>query len=148
MPAFDRLVGNGVIKLEKTSDDAIIVRPKLIEAFNEVRRYGVPIDTLINVHEQVVPLLDQISSILVRAGVEQVSEKIKPGESLPADTEVAELITMLIQFRTQAVSRGERDTGRLDRGDHRIGRQSDADRVRREGCHQPCRADIKLPLFA
>ncbi|MGV0808108.1 MerR family transcriptional regulator [Mycolicibacterium setense] len=100
--AFDRLVGNGVIKLD--TEQAIIVRPKLIEAFNEVRRYGVPIDTLIDVHEQVVPLLDQISSILVRAGVEQVSEKIKPGESLPADTEVAELITMLIQFRTQAVS--------------------------------------------
>ncbi|MGW4097714.1 MULTISPECIES: MerR family transcriptional regulator [unclassified Mycobacterium] len=102
--AFDRLVGNGVIKLEKSSGEAIIVRPKLIEAFNEVRQYGVPIDTLINVHEQVVPLLDQISSILVQAGVDQVSEKIKPGESLPADTEVAELITMLIQFRTQAVS--------------------------------------------
>ncbi|KHO23248.1 MerR family transcriptional regulator [Mycolicibacterium setense] len=100
--AFDRLVGNGVIKLD--TEQAIIVRPKLIEAFNEVRRYGVPIDTLIDVHEQVVPLLDQISSILVQAGVEQVSEKIKPGESLPADTEVAELITMLIQFRTQAVS--------------------------------------------
>lgn len=100
--AFDRLVGNGVIKLD--TQQAIILRPKLIEAFNEVRRYGVPIDTLIDVHEQVVPLLDQISSILVQAGVEQVSEKIKPGESLPADTEVAELITMLIQFRTQAVS--------------------------------------------
>lgn len=100
--AFDRLVGNGVIKLD--TEQAIILRPKLIEAFNEVRRYGVPIDTLIDVHEQVVPLLDQISSILVQAGVEQVSEKIKPGESLPADTEVAELITMLIQFRTQAVS--------------------------------------------
>lgn len=114
--AFDRLVGNGVIKLEKAPgtggqergdrgiSEAIIVRPKLIQAFNEVRRYGVPIGTLIDVHEQVLPLLDQISSILVQAGVAQVSEKIKPGESLPADTEVAELITMLIQFRTQAVS--------------------------------------------
>lgn len=80
------------------------MRPKLIEAFNEIRQYGVPVGKLIDVHEQVVPLLDQISSILVRAGVDQVSDRIKPGESLPADTEVAELITMLIRFRTQAVS--------------------------------------------
>lgn len=100
--AFDRLVGNGVLKLD--GDQAIIVRPKLIEAFNEIRQYGVPVGKLIDVHEQVVPLLDQISSILVRAGVDQVSDRIKPGESLPADTEVAELITMLIRFRTQAVS--------------------------------------------
>ncbi|MHC9291687.1 MerR family transcriptional regulator [Mycobacterium sp. LTG2003] len=100
--AFDRLVGNGVIKLD--DGDAIIVRPKLIESFNEIRQYGVGIDTLIDIHEQVVPHLDEISSILVRAGVDQVAEKIKPGASLPADTEVAELITMLVRFRTQAVA--------------------------------------------
>jgi DNA-binding transcriptional MerR regulator len=100
--AFDRLVRIGVIRLDQ--QDAIIVRPKLIEAFNEIRQYGVPIDTLIDVHEKVVPHLDAISSILVRAGVDQVAEKIKPGVSLPPDTEVAELITILVRFRTQAVA--------------------------------------------
>ncbi|MEE6164999.1 MULTISPECIES: MerR family transcriptional regulator [unclassified Mycolicibacterium] len=100
--AFDRLVGIGVVKLD--AEDAIIVRPKLIEAFNEIRQYGVPIGTLIDVHEQVLPHLDAISSILVRAGVDQVAGRIKPGESLPPDTEVAELITMLVRFRTQAVA--------------------------------------------
>ncbi|WP_029367715.1 MerR family transcriptional regulator [Mycobacterium sp. UM_WWY] len=100
--AFDRLIAVGVIKLD--DEDAIILRPKLIEAFNEIRQYGVPIGTLIDVHEQVLPHLDAISSILVRAGVDQVADKIKPGESLPPDTEVAELITMLVRFRTQAVS--------------------------------------------
>ncbi|MDV3127390.1 MerR family transcriptional regulator [Mycobacterium sp. 21AC1] len=102
--AFERLAGNGVIKLDAGSDDVIIMRPRLIEAFNEIRQYGVGIDTLIDIHERVVPHLDEISAILVRAGVDQVSEKIKPGESLPADTEVAELITMLVRFRTQAVA--------------------------------------------
>jgi DNA-binding transcriptional MerR regulator len=112
--AFDRLVGNGVIKLDadtggqERSDRgigyAIIVRPRLIEAFNEIRQYGVPIDTLIDVHEKVLPHLDAISSILVHAGVDQVAGRIKPGESLPPDTEVAELITMLVRFRTQAVA--------------------------------------------
>jgi DNA-binding transcriptional MerR regulator len=103
--AFERLVGNGVIKLAgEGGADATVLRPKLIEAFNEIRQYGVSIDKLIDVHEQVLPHIDEISGILVRAGVDHVADRIKPGASLPPDTEVAELITMLIRFRTQAVS--------------------------------------------
>jgi hypothetical protein len=81
-----------------------VVRPKLIEAFNDIREYGVSIDKLIDIHEQVLPLVDQISAILVQAGAEHVQDRIKPGEALPDDTEVAELITMLVRFRTQAVA--------------------------------------------
>src|SRR5271166_6403077 len=84
--AFDRLVGLGLIRIEHSperGDDATIVRPKLIEAFNEIRQYGVSIDKLIDIHEQVLPLVDQISSILVRAGAEHVADRIKPGEALP-----------------------------------------------------------------
>jgi DNA-binding transcriptional MerR regulator len=104
--AFDRLVGLGLIRLEHRpeGDDATIVRPKLIAAFNEMRGYGVSIDKLIDIHEQVAPLIDQISTILVRAGAEHVTDRIKPGEALPEDTDVAELITMLVRFRTQAVA--------------------------------------------
>ena len=51
-----------------------------------------------------MPLTDQISGILVSAGVDHVAHRINPGASLPPDTEVAELITMLVRFRTQAVS--------------------------------------------
>lgn len=100
--AFDRLCDNGLIKL--AGEDAIILRPKLIEAFNDIRRYGIGIDTLIDVHERVLPHVDAISSILVQAGVDHLAHRIKPGEPLPADTEVAELITMLVRFRTQAVA--------------------------------------------
>jgi DNA-binding transcriptional MerR regulator len=99
---FERMVGLDVIKLE--DGEAIVVRPKLIEAFNEIRQYGVATDKLIDIHEQVTPLLDQISGILVRAGVEEVVHRINPGAALPPDTEVAELITMLVRFRTQAVA--------------------------------------------
>ena len=81
-----------------------IVRPKLIEAFNDIRQYGVATDKLIDLHEQIAPLIDQISGLLVQAGVEEVVDRIKPGVALPPDTEVAELITMLVRFRTQAVS--------------------------------------------
>ena len=99
---FDRLVALGLIRLE-ADEHATIVRPKLVEAFNELRQYGVTLDKLIDIHEKVKPLLDQISGILVQAGVEEVVDKVNPGAALPDDVEVAELITTLVRFRTQAV---------------------------------------------
>jgi hypothetical protein len=59
---------------------------------------------LIDLHEQIVPEIDKISDMLVRAGAEHVMDRIKPGEPLPPDAEIAELITMLVRFRTQAVA--------------------------------------------
>jgi hypothetical protein len=103
---FERLIGLGVVRLEDSGDvqEAVVVRPKLIEAFNEIRQYGVASEKLIDLHEQIAPLIDQISGLLVQTGVEHVVHHIKPGAALPPDTEVAELITMLVRFRTQAVS--------------------------------------------
>lgn len=100
--AFERMVGLHVIRVD--GEQATIVRPKLIEAFNEVRGYGVSADKLIDLHEQIVPKIDEISDLLVQAGFEHVGNLLKPGEALPADAEVAELITMLVRFRTQAVA--------------------------------------------
>ncbi len=100
--AFDRLVGLQVIRVDDAQ--ATITRPKLIDAFNEIRGYGVSMEKLIDLHEHIVPLVDQISEMLVRAGAEHVADRIKPREALPADTEIAELITMLVRFRTQAVA--------------------------------------------
>lgn len=99
---FDRMVSLGLIKLE--DGEAVIVRPKLIEAFNDIRRYDVALDKLIDLHVQIAPLVDQISGILVQAGIEQVLHRINPGAALPPDTEIAELIAMLVRFRTTAVS--------------------------------------------
>jgi DNA-binding transcriptional MerR regulator len=101
-PGFERMVGLGVIKLE--DGEAIVVRPKLIESFNEIRQYGVSTDKLIGLHEQIAPLVDQISGLLVQAGIEEALHRINPGAALPPDTEIAELLTMLVRFRTQAVS--------------------------------------------
>lgn len=101
-PGFERMVTLGVIKLE--DGEAIIVRPKLIESFNEIRQYGVSTDKLIGLHEQIAPLVDQISGLLVQAGIEEALHRINPGAALPPDTEIAELLTMLVRFRTQAVS--------------------------------------------
>ncbi|AQA01612.1 MerR family transcriptional regulator [Mycobacterium sp. MS1601] len=100
--AFDRLISAGLIR--DNGDDVTVVRPALIDAFNEIRGYGITFDRLIDIHEQVLPHICEISRILVQAGAEHVLDKIKPGESLPDETEVAELITMLVRFRTQAVA--------------------------------------------
>jgi DNA-binding transcriptional MerR regulator len=100
--AFERLVGLQVIHVD--GPQATITRPNLIEAFNEIRGYGVSMDKLIDLHEHIVPLVDQISEMLVRAGAEHVADRIKPREALPADTEIAELITMLVRFRSRAVA--------------------------------------------
>ncbi len=102
--AFERLIATGLIRVDDDEQTATIIRPQLIEAFNEIRGYGISIDKLIEIHEQIAPHLDEISGILVRAGAEHALKRIKPGESLPDDTEVAELITMLVRFRTQAVA--------------------------------------------
>lgn len=101
---FDRMITLGVIKLANDGVDATIMRPKLIEAFNEIRQYGVDTGKLIDIHEQITPLVDQISGILVRAGVDHIGDRLNPGAELPPDTEMAELITMLVRFRTVAVS--------------------------------------------
>ncbi|WP_396924729.1 MerR family transcriptional regulator [Mycolicibacterium sp.] len=101
---FDRMVRLDMIRLEDDGRDATVVRPTLVRAFNEIRQYGVALGTLIDLHEQIAPLIDQISEILVRAGVDHVGEQLNPGSPLPPDPEVTEMITMLVRFRTQAVS--------------------------------------------
>ncbi|OBI05728.1 MerR family transcriptional regulator [Mycolicibacter nonchromogenicus] len=103
-PAMRRLVALGVIRLNEAGSVATITRPKLIDAFNEVRGYGIAIDKLIDLYEQSLPHIDAISQMLVRAGAEHVLTRIQPGAPLPADTEIAELIGMLVRLRTQAVA--------------------------------------------
>jgi DNA-binding transcriptional MerR regulator len=100
--ALDRLVALHLVKID--GDKATLMRPKLIDAFNEIRGYGISLHKLIDLHEQVVPLVDEISGILVRAGAEHVAGLVAPREALPKDAEFAELITMLVRLRTQAVT--------------------------------------------
>ena len=100
--AFDRMVALDIIRVD--GDHATVVRPTLVEVLTEIHRFGVAYDKLIDIHEQVSPLLDQISAILVQAGLEEVVDKINPGAAMPDDVTVAELITTLVRFRTQAVS--------------------------------------------
>lgn len=104
--AFDKLTAAGLIRPDTDDgmDTVTVIRPRLIEAFNEIRGYGVSLDTLIDVHNRALPHIDEISRILVQAGADHVLKSIAPGAALADDTEVAELITMLVRFRTQAVA--------------------------------------------
>lgn len=103
--AFDKLVAADLIRVDADAQGTVtVLRPRLIEAFNEITGYGLSLDTLIGVHQQVLPHIDEISRILVQAGADHVLKSIKPGVALADDTEIAELITMLVRFRTQAVA--------------------------------------------
>src|ERR1700729_1521691 len=100
--AFDRLVDLQVIHLD--DGQATITRPNLVEAFNELRGYGMEMDKLIDLAEHIVPLTHKIGEMLGAPGAKPVADRIKPREAFPADPEIAELITMLVRFRTQAVA--------------------------------------------
>lgn len=100
--AFNRLAALGVIRVDGAQ--VTINRPKLIETFDEIGGYGISLTKLIDLYEQTLPHIDAISDLLVTAGAEHVVDRIKPGEPLPADTEIAGLLTMLVRFRTQAVA--------------------------------------------
>ncbi|AKK25552.1 MerR family transcriptional regulator [Mycobacterium sp. EPa45] len=101
--AFERLVALGIIRIDD-AETATVVRPTLVDVLTDIRDFGVRLDKLIDIHEQVSPLLDQISTILVQAGVEEVLEKVNPGAAVPDDVEVTALITTLVRFRTQALT--------------------------------------------
>lgn len=100
--AFDRLVALGLVRVE--GSEATVERPKLVNAFRKMRDYGMSMDKVIDVHEEVAPWIDQISRTLVDAGAQHIAGQLDPNGGLPDNTDIAELVTMLVQFREIAVS--------------------------------------------
>jgi DNA-binding transcriptional MerR regulator len=98
--SLDRLVADGLVELR--SKDAVVRRPMLLQAFAEMRRYGMSMTVAIEVHERVTPLLDEVSRILVEAGATQVAELVPAPEQL-SDRAVADLVAMLLRIRTVAM---------------------------------------------
>jgi DNA-binding transcriptional MerR regulator len=97
---LDRLVADRLVEISDSK--AIVHRPRLIKAFAEMRDYGMPMDTVVGLHERVAPLLDDIARMLVETGAQQVAPQL-PAPDQVSDYSVDELVTMMIRFRTLAM---------------------------------------------
>ncbi|MGX1778630.1 MerR family transcriptional regulator [Nocardia brasiliensis] len=96
-----RLVADGLVELRET--DALVHRPLLVQAIAETRNYGMSIDTVLAVHEQVAPLLDKVAAILVDAGSAHVAAtKVAAGSDLFNEDAMTDFVAMLVRIRALA----------------------------------------------
>jgi DNA-binding transcriptional MerR regulator len=98
---LERLVADKLVSIR--GQQATLHRPQLLQAFAEMRSYGMPMDTVLGVHERIEPMLDEISTILVNAGAAHVAESMT-AESITDSEDLAGLIAMLVRFRTLAMT--------------------------------------------
>lgn len=98
---LDRLVADGLVELR--DDDALVYRPKLLRAFAETRSYGMSMESILEVHERVAPLVDQIAGILVDAGSAHIAAT-KPAvrENILDERTMADFVATLVRIRTLA----------------------------------------------
>ncbi|WP_341928087.1 MerR family transcriptional regulator [Nocardioides psychrotolerans] len=89
--------------VEVTGNRARILRPQLLDAFAEMREHGMDTASVLAVHQKVLPSLDQISQVLVKAGAAHVAEHFT-GDAPPTSDEIARLVTMLTRFRALAMA--------------------------------------------
>jgi DNA-binding transcriptional MerR regulator len=99
--SLDRLVADKLIEVRGAR--AVIQRPKLLRAFAEMRGYGMAMDTVLDLHERIEPQLDEISRLLVQAGADHLGRRFGP-DSPPSQADITELLSMLIRFRTLAMT--------------------------------------------
>lgn len=95
-----RLIADKLVELR--GKDAVVHRPRLLRAFAEARDYGVPMDRMLSVHEQIAPMLDEIGRILVAAGARQVAAPL-PAVDQVTERNINDLVTMLLRFRALAM---------------------------------------------
>lgn len=98
---LEALIDAGLVR--KMSNRTVVERPKLLQAFAEMRSYGMPTRTVLELHAQVQPAIQQISRALVQAGTQHVAAQFDPSAQ-PSAIDLAELIPMLIRFRALALT--------------------------------------------
>jgi DNA-binding transcriptional MerR regulator len=89
--------------LEIQGDQVRLVRPDLLRAFAEMRAFGMPVKALVRLHSEVSVSVDEISRLLVAAGVDQIGHRFLDSAP-PSSDEVAELVVMLNRFRELATT--------------------------------------------
>lgn len=98
---FDSLLDAGLI--EAAGDRFRVLRPALVSAFAEIGGIGVPIDSLIELHTSITPLMDQVSELLVSVGVEYLGPMILADQT-PSPAQVTDLVGVLTRFRALAMA--------------------------------------------
>jgi DNA-binding transcriptional MerR regulator len=98
--ALERLVADNLVDVR--SNDAVVQRPRLLRALAEARGYGVPMDRMLSVHEQIAPMLEEIGGILVAAGARQVAAPLPAADEV-TERNINDLVTMLLRFRALAM---------------------------------------------
>jgi DNA-binding transcriptional MerR regulator len=96
---LDRLVADQLVDVR--GNHAVVQRPRLLRAFAEARGYGVPMDRMLSVHEQIVPMLEDIGRILVVAGAREAAPL--PAADQVSERSVNDMVTMLLRFRALAM---------------------------------------------
>ena len=99
--AVDRLIADKLVRRE--GDSMVVARPKLLQAFAEMRGYGMPMDDVLDLHERIVPALDDVSRLLVEAGARHVAKSFQP-DAAPDSEQLTELIATLARFRSLAMT--------------------------------------------
>jgi len=100
---FELLLAAGLI--ERAGSKVRLLRPRMLEAFAEMREHGMTTEALVEVHHKVLPAADRIAAILVNAGAAQLAPRFLGGvESGATSSDVGELVDLLTRFRGLAMS--------------------------------------------
>jgi DNA-binding transcriptional MerR regulator len=95
------LVDAGLV--ERKGNRIRILRPDLLDAFAEMRTFGMSTKELVRLHTEVSVSVDEITRLLVAEGIRQLGSRFADGHE-PTGEEVGELVTMLSRFRALALT--------------------------------------------
>lgn len=97
---LDQLVAAEMAEIH--DDEVRLLRPRLLEAMNEVRSHGMSLERLLALHLEVSAEVDRITGVLVAAGFEQLAGRFV--SQLDSSEDIAEMVELLTRYRTLALT--------------------------------------------
>lgn len=97
---LEQLIAAGLA--ERRGTRVRLHRPRLIEAFAEMRDHGMALDRLVELHLEVSAQVDRITRVLVAAGVEQLADQFV--SSTQGTEDIERMVALLTRFRTLALT--------------------------------------------
>ena len=83
---------------EVDGDECVVISPPLLAAVREALDFGFTADEVIGVHDEVMPLMDQVAARMVDRGAGHLIAE-HGADWLPSDSELVELTAMLERLR-------------------------------------------------